>query len=301
MCKGRIFNIQKYSIHDGPGIRSTVFFKGCPLSCIWCHNPESQSFKPEILFYGKRCIGCGKCLEACQYRAISLQDGVICYDRNRCTLCENCVKACYAKARETAGQSVDVGYVMAQLEKDRIFYEESGGGVTFSGGEPLSQLEFLIELLEQCRKKEIHTAIDTSGYAAPEVISRVGSLADLFLYDLKLIDDEKHKEYIGVSNKVIFENLELLSKLGKRIFIRIPLIPGINDDDENIKATAGIIHNTPGVSQVNLLPYHNMAADKYKRLDKPNCLMEIMVPSKEYVEEISRKYLSYGINAKIGG
>lgn len=293
MYTGIIFNIQKYSIHDGPGIRTTVFLKGCPLSCIWCHNPESQSFAPEIMLYGKRCIGCGKCTEVCKHGAL--------LDRDKCTSCGKCAEVCHAKARELAGKVMTVPEVIAQIDKDSIFYEESGGGVTFSGGEPLSQPEFLLELLAQCKKNEYHTAVDTSGYGAAETIKSISGMTDLFLYDLKLIDDDKHIKYTGVSNKLILENLQVISQLGKSIIIRIPLIPGINDDESNIKASARIIQGTPGIEQVNILPYHNIAADKYNRLGKQSRLMEIPVPSGEYMESVAEKFLEYGIKVKIGG
>lgn len=293
MYSGRIFNIQRYSIHDGPGIRTTVFLKGCPLSCIWCHNPESQSFTPELMLYSKRCIGCGKCTEVCRHGGLS--------DRKKCISCGSCAEVCYAKAREMAGKLVSVQEVMTQIDKDSIFYDESGGGVTFSGGEPLSQPEFLLELLKQCKKREYHTAVDTSGYGSPETIRAISSVTDLFLYDLKHMDDERHRKYTGVSNRLILDNLKTISKLGKRIFIRIPLIPGINDDDDNLKATAEIIQRTPGIEQVNILPYHNIAADKYNRLGKQSCLMEIPVPDNEHMEAVSGKFLAYGIKVKIGG
>jgi pyruvate formate lyase activating enzyme len=290
---GRIFNIQKYSIHDGPGIRTTVFLKGCPLSCIWCHNPESQSFSPEIMQYSKRCIGCGKCAEVCKYGAL--------YDRDKCTSCGSCAEVCYAKARELAGKLMTVQEVIAQIDKDSIFYDESGGGVTFSGGEPLSQPEFLLELLTQCKKHEYHTAVDTSGYGATETIKAISGMTDLFLYDLKLMDDDKHIKYTGVSNKLILENLKEISRLGNQIYIRIPLIPGINDDESNIKLAATVIHETAGIEQVNLLPYHNIAVDKYNRLGKRSRLMEIPVPSGEYMEFVAGKFLEYGVKVKIGG
>ena len=301
MCNGRIFNIQRYSIHDGPGIRTTVFLKGCPLSCIWCHNPESQAFGPEIMLYSKRCIGCGKCVEVCKHGALFFLNGSIQFNRDKCTSCGSCAEVCYAKARETAGKLTTVQEVMYQIDKDSIFYDESGGGVTFSGGEPLSQPEFLMELLRQCKKREYHTTVDTSGYGAPETIKAISCLTDLFLYDLKLMDDDKHMKYTGVSNKLILENLKTISQLGNRIFIRIPLIPGINDDEGNIKATAEVIQNTPGIEQVNILPYHNIAVDKYNRLGKQNSLMDIPVPSSEYVESIAGRFLEYGIKVKVGG
>ena len=301
MHTGKIFNIQRYSIHDGPGIRTTVFFKGCPVSCIWCHNPESQSFEPELLQYKKRCIGCGKCLEICRNGALSLTDGSIKFDRVKCTSCGSCAEVCHAKAIELAGKIMTVPEVITQIEKDIIFYDESGGGVTFSGGEPLSQPEFLLDLLIQCKKKEYHTAVDTSGYGAPETIKSISSLTDLFLYDLKLIDDDKHIKYTGVSNKLILENLKIISQLGNRIYIRIPLIPGVNDDEVNIRSTVKVIQETEGIEQVNLLPYHNIAMDKYKRLGKLESLMQIPVPSGEYMESVAGKFSEYGIKVKIGG
>jgi pyruvate formate lyase activating enzyme len=301
LIKGKIFNIQKYSIHDGPGIRTTVFLKGCPLNCIWCHNPESQSQEQEVLFYSRRCIGCGKCMEVCKQGAIYLQEGTMHYDRDKCTSCGSCTAVCYSKARELAGDLVDAKYVMKQIEKDRIFYEESGGGVTFSGGEPLMQPELLLELLKQCKEREIHTTIDTCGYASTDVFTDISKYTDLYLYDLKLIDDEKHIKYTGVSNKLILDNLKTVSKLGKRIFIRIPVIPGINDDNENIAATAEVIKNTLGIEQVNILPYHNIAVDKYNRLGRPNSLMEIKVPTEEEIEQIAQEYLAHSIKVIIGG
>ncbi len=301
MTVGRIFNIQKYSIHDGPGIRTTVFLKGCPLSCLWCHNPESQSFYPEIMQYPKRCIGCGKCIEACESKALSLDSSSIIFDRDRCTFCGCCAEACYAKARELAGRDMTVTEVMAQIEKDTVFYEESGGGVTFSGGEPLSQPDFLLELLSQCKKGEYHTAVDTSGYGASETIKAISGFTDLFLYDLKLMDDEKHIKYTGVSNKLILENLRLISQLGNRIYIRVPVIPGINDDEENLKAISRFIQGTPSVEQVNLLPYHNIAEGKYSRLGKQSRLADIPIPDTGYMDSVADKLLEYGIKAKIGG
>jgi pyruvate formate lyase activating enzyme len=290
---GIVFNIQRYSIHDGPGIRTTVFLKGCPLSCSWCHNPESQSFSPEIMLFSKRCIGCGKCAEVCKHEAL--------LERDKCVTCGSCAEACYAKARELVGRLMTVPEAIAQIDKDSIFYDESGGGVTFSGGEPLSQPEFLLELLKQCKKREYHTAVDTSGYGAAETIKEISSFTDIFLFDLKLMDDDRHIRYTGVSNKLILENLKTISQLGNKMYIRIPLIPGVNDDEGNISAAAKVIQVTPGIEQVNILPYHNIAADKYNRLGRHSSLMEIPVPSGEYIESVAGKFLEYGIKVKIGG
>ena len=293
MSKGIVFNIQKYSIHDGPGIRTTVFLKGCPLSCIWCHNPESQAFEPQLMVYKKRCIGCGKCVEVCKYNALS--------DSSKCISCGSCTDVCFSRARELAGKLMTAEEVMAHIDKDSIFYDESGGGVTFSGGEPLSQPQFLLELLKQCKKREYHTVLDTSGYGTAETVKAASAMTDLFLYDLKLVNEEKHLKYTGVSNKLILENLKLISRLGNRIYIRIPLIPGINDDEENIRETAEIVQGTPGVEQVYLLPYHNIAADKYSRLGKRNSSEEIPIPSEEHVNTVAEKFFKYGIKVKIGG
>jgi len=222
-------------------------------------------------------------------------------DRDKCTSCGRCTEVCYAKARELAGKQITVQEIMNQIDKDSIFYDESGGGVTFSGGEPLSQPEFLLELLTECKKKEYHTAVDTSGYAAAKAVEAISSLTDLFLYDLKVMDEEKHIKYTGVSNKLILENLRIISKLHNKIWIRIPLIPGINDDENNIAASAKVIRDTTGVEQVNILPYHNIAADKYNRLGKINCLTDIPVPDAEYMESIAAKFLEYRVKVKIGG
>jgi pyruvate formate lyase activating enzyme len=245
------------------------------------------------MLYSKRCIGCGKCAEVCRNEALN--------NRDKCTSCGCCAEVCYAKARELVGELLTVQQVMNKIDKDRIFYDESGGGVTFSGGEPLARPEFLLELLKECKKREYHTAVDTSGYGASDAIKAISGMTDLFLYDLKLMDDEKHIKYTGVSNKLILENLKTISQLGNRIFIRIPLIPGINDDENNIRKASEVIQGTPGIDQVNVLPYHNIAVDKYNRLGKHSHLLEIPVPSDEYMESVAGRFLEYGIKVKIGG
>lgn len=298
---GLIFNVQKYSIHDGPGIRSTVFLKGCPLSCSWCHNPESQCFEKELLLFNKRCIGCGECIKICKTGALLLNKNNLNRDADKCTLCGNCAKTCCTNAIEIAGRDVNAMELMRELEKDIIFYDSSKGGITISGGEPLSQGEFTLDLLERCKQLELHTAVDTSGYGGASILEEISKYTDLFLYDIKLIDRERHMQNTGVSNETILQNLKLLSSKGKRIWIRIPVVPGINDDEENIEATARLIKTTTGVEQVNLLPYHNAAIEKYKRLNMKYALSDTKIPQKDYMDEIAAAYQLHGINVLIGG
>jgi pyruvate formate lyase activating enzyme len=300
LTTGIIFNIQKFSIHDGPGIRTTVFFKGCPLRCWWCHNPESQAFEPELVFWEKRCIGCGACLQACPQGAIPLDDDVF-VDQAKCTLCGACVQVCYAEAREIIGREMTTAEVMAEIEKDIPFYEESGGGATFSGGEPLSQPDFLLALLRACQEKEIHTALDTCGFASWEVLDTVREYVDLFLYDLKLMDDARHCTFTGVSNELILRNLQSLSQQGHDICLRVPIIPQVNDDDEHIRQigefAAALLH----LNRVDLLPYHDIAADKYQRLNKAYGLPDARPPSDERIAEIAQILHGFGLRVKTGG
>ncbi|HHV26915.1 MAG TPA: glycyl-radical enzyme activating protein [Tissierellia bacterium] len=299
--EGTIVNIQKYSIHDGPGIRTTVFLKGCPLSCWWCHNPESQSTKNEIMFFEQKCTGCGICVKRCPEEAITMKEMKPTIDETKCILCGNCTDFCYNEAREYVGQKIGAIELFKEIQKDEIFYEESGGGVTFSGGEPLLQVDFLSEVLDICNKKNIHTTLDTSGYTKWENIEKIVNKVDLFLYDLKLIDDEKHKKYIGVSNKLILENLKKLSSLGKRIFVRMPIIAGINDDNDHIDESIKFIKTLNNIEQVNLIPYHSMGMDKYKRLNMDYKLSGMEKPADEKMEELKEKFEKEGIKVKIGG
>jgi len=291
----------KYSIHDGPGIRTTVFMKGCPLRCLWCHNPESQMPEPQLMRFPNRCIGCGSCAKACSSGAIIIVDNKLKYDITKCINCGQCAEVCYAGAMEMAGKYMSVEDVMKEVEKDKVFYEESGGGVTFSGGEPFMQPAFLKELLISCRRKGIHTTVDTCGFAPKDVIIELSQYIDLFLYDLKLMDNERHKKYIGSSNEIILDNLKELINMGKRIFIRIPIIPGINDDDDNLEATGEFLSGIRGIEQINILPYHNIAMEKYKRLNMKYSLPDIKDPSQEKMKEIAQKLTAYGFIVKIGG
>ncbi|MBA7483137.1 Choline trimethylamine-lyase activating enzyme [subsurface metagenome] len=300
MTTGTVFNIQRYSIHDGPGIRTTVFLKGCPLNCWWCQNPESQLSKQEMVFWGDRCIGCGACSTICPSGAIQIKNGIPITEKEKCILCGKCIEKCPALAREMIGEKLTTEEVIKEIEKDLVFYEESCGGVTFSGGEPLGQSEFLKSLLNCCQKKKIHTAVDTSGYISWEILNKISSKVDLFLYDLKLMDNERHKKYTGVSNEIILENLEKLSTVHNNIFVRFPVIPGINDDYQNIKEIGEFLSPLE-ITQVNLLSYHHIGKDKYRRLGRTYKLVTTQPPSKEKLPEVSAILRKFNLNVKLRG
>jgi pyruvate formate lyase activating enzyme len=298
---GLIFDLKKYAIHDGPGIRTTVFFKGCPLRCAWCHNPEGQLAKPEIMVKSSRCLpGCRACLKVCPSGAIARRKGLIEIDRFECDGCGRCVDACPSQAVELAGRRVDPAEVLEQVFQDRIFHEGSGGGVTFSGGEPLMQADFLEALLEECRRREAHTAIDTCGYVPPAVMARFAGRADLFLFDFKVMDEERHKRWTGVSNRVILENLRTLSRSRSKIIIRIPLVTGVNDDPDNIRRTADFVRSLGTIDRFSLLPYHGLARDKYHRLDRADDQAGFAPPSAEAQAGLKTLLEGYGFRVSLG-
>lgn len=302
MAKGIIFDIKRYAVHDGPGIRTTVFFKGCPLNCQWCHNPEGIEPMPEILLNQNRCaIDCRACVSECPQSAISKIGTTVYIDQGKCDLCGDCVESCVYEALLIAGENVQAQDVFAEVDKDLIFYDESNGGVTLSGGEPMLQLDFLDNLLDELRSRSMHVTLDTSGYAPFEDFERVSDRVDLFLYDLKMMDEIKHEEYTGVSNAIILQNLKELVSAKKPVEIRIPLVCDVNDDESNIRETVRYLNDLETVRSVSLLPYHKGGCEKYIRLRKGERLKNFKPPSKDRIRQIKQTFLEAGFKVRVGG
>jgi len=271
--KGIIFEIKRFAVHDGPGIRTTVFFKGCPLSCLWCHNPEGISGKTEIAYLKQSCTGCFLCQKSCE-RKLRRADMVINnLIKDECIYCEKCVNACLNGALKLYGKDYSINELLEIVLEDREFYSNSGGGITCSGGEPLSQAEFLISFLCECKKAGLHTAVDTSGFSSWENMEEAAKYTDLFLYDLKVMDNQKHLEYCSVRNKEILENIIKLGEAGSKIEVRIPVIPGFNDDEENLKALTSFLKKIDNLVLVTPLPYHSLSGTKYESIG-----MELKMP-----------------------
>jgi pyruvate formate lyase activating enzyme len=297
-----IFDIKRYAINDGPGIRMALFFKGCNLHCAWCHNPEGLSPETEKMYAQAKCIKCGTCVAVCPEKAIALSEKGIRTDPDLCVMCGRCAGVCPTKAIEMSGKSMSVPEIMDVIEKDRIFFDQSGGGVTFSGGEPLLHSKALLELLDECGKRGIHRAVDTAGHADAGTLREVALRTDLFLFDLKMMDPCRHEQWTGVPNEKILGNLTILSAMGARIIIRIPLIGGINDDEDNISQTARFIAGLAGEKkEVHLLPYHPVAQTKWVKLGRPHEFEFWSVPEKDVQARCVSIFLEYGIRASIGG
>lgn len=274
MFTAAIFDIQRNSYVDGPGIRTTVFFKGCNLRCAWCHNPESQSPKPQLMFYKNKCTGCGKCKEKCPHALES------------CTLCGKCTLYCPHDAREICGEEYTVDQLLREVLKDKTFYETSGGGVTFSGGECMLQIDFLEEILKACQENGIHTAVDTAGHVPYEYFERILPCTDLFLYDVKCYDSETHRQYTGVGNRLILENLKRLLATGRSVWVRIPIIPTVNDTVEEIQKIKELLDRCGTPEKIELLPYHAMGEHKYMAINREACIFS--VPSAQTMEKLNR-------------
>ncbi len=265
MTSGTIFDIKRYAINDGPGIRTAIFFKGCPLNCWWCHNPEGKNSHPQLMYRANRCNASQACLDVCPRQALSWTSGLQ-INWDACDECGKCAEVCYPGALEMVGRTVSVQELMREIERDIPFYDQSGGGVTFTGGEPMYQRDFLVETLLKCKEMEIHTALDTSGYSSWHGFERLLSLVDLFLYDLKLMDADKHLQYTGVPNRIILNNLQKLSEANAHIIVRIPLLPGINDDKISLDQFGSFLENLPSLDGVELMPYHEIGIAKYESL-----------------------------------
>jgi len=281
---GMVFDIQKFSIHDGPGIRTTVFLKGCPLRCLWCHNPESQEREPEISFIPTKCVGCGHCFKACpeNCHAMDPDHGRI-FDRTRCRRCGACTERCYAKALEMIGREMSVEDVLADVEKDQPFYETSGGGVTVSGGEPLYQFEFTFALLQEAKRRGLHTCIETCGFAPFHRLERLAPYVDLFLYDYKETDPSRHRQDTGAPREVIVENLIRLDHLGAKTILRCPIIPGLNARDEHFTGIAALANCLGNIQEIHLMPSHPLGKSKSERLGKLAPMEDTAFPEPETV------------------
>jgi pyruvate formate lyase activating enzyme len=302
IIRGTIFNIQKFSLQDGPGIRTTVFLKGCPLRCRWCSNPESQLPYPEIMVHSIRCIGCLSCMETCPNGAILLkEDRVMNIDRNKCDLCYQCTEVCPSGALEMTGRSMMVSEVMEKVMQDRLFYINSGGGVTFSGGEPLAQPEFLLALLKEAKRESLHTVLDTSGYTTWERIEKILNYVDLILYDMKLLDSDLHIQWTGVSNDLILENLKRISGTGKaKIWIRVPIIPSVNNTIEEVERLKTLVKKI-NPAKVSLLPYHTWGVSKYEKLGLKYDLTAMRPLEEEDLVWIENEIEDCGIDVDTGG
>lgn len=287
---GQVFNIQRYSTHDGPGVRTTVFLKGCPLRCYWCQNPESQSLKPVLMIKKDRCTGCGRCIKVCPQNANRLENGIVITDRSLCTVCGCCVTACLNKVRTVEGKPMTVKQVIDVVKRDYNLYVNSGGGLTISGGACEMQSEFTINLLKAAHDEGIRTAVEMEGAFPWETIKAIAEHCDYILYDLKHMDDEKHKQGTKVSNVKILDNAKRLVQMGKEIKFRTPLIPGYNDSKESIAAISGFIRNELGLSPSEcheLLGYNNLGEDKYERLDMQGICPKNKRQSEEYLAELN--------------
>ncbi len=289
MSQGLVFNVQRFSLHDGPGVRTTVFLKGCPLHCTWCHNPESQSPRQEFVRLAHRCMRCGRCTD--EELASPVAAG-----RD-----EADVERCPTGALQAVGRTVTPETLVAELLHDRIFFDESGGGVTFSGGEPLLQAEFVTECLRRLGAEGVHTALDTCGFARWQDLSDAAAHADLVLFDLKLMDDARHRAATGVSNDRILENLRALARSHSHIWIRVPVIPGVNDDAANLDATAAFVAGLPGVRRVELLPYHATGEPKFARVGLAYALTDTAPPSHAQLEHLAAHFRDRGLTTTLGG
>ena len=302
-ARGLVLDIDRFATHDGPGIRTAVFLKGCSLHCAWCHSPESQCFSPELIYMENRCTACGLCLSACPKGALQpVEDGAaacrVALNRTLCDQCAACVEVCYPGALKLAGQWWDAGALALEVARDAPFFETSGGGVTLSGGEASQQGEFAIAFLGACRGLGLATALETNGVAPWSIFERLAGVTDLFLFDLKLMDPLAHRKLTGASNRTAHTNLRRLSECGARVIPRVPCIPGVNDDSVNIEATARFVREQ-GLSEIHLLAYNTAAPAKYAWLDRPYALPGLATQDAEKMDALAQICRSFGLQAQI--
>lgn len=295
---GRIINVQHFSVDDGPGIRTTIFLKGCPLKCAWCHNPESQNPNRELLFYANKCVGCKSCAVVCPRGVHVFENDAHTIDRNKCLACGNCAKSCYYDALEVAGQNISIDELMTEILADRVFYNRSCGGVTVSGGEPLAQTDFTVALLSACKNEGIHTCVETCGFGKAEDLIKIAEYTDLFLYDYKLTNEEDHKHYTGASNTRILANLDLLSRLEKKIILRCPMIPNVNMDFSHYDKIIEIAEKYSVIQEIHLEPYHPMGLEKSSSLGTTPKYDKAEFLEKETLTDVQR-YMQQKTTAKV--
>jgi pyruvate formate lyase activating enzyme len=299
---GRVFDIKRYSIHDGPGIRTTVFLKGCSLRCLWCHNPESVDPGPELMHWPGRCARCHACLEACPKGAVAKDStGAVVVDRAGCDLCGKCAEACLYDAMQIIGREMSVDEVLEEAGKDLVFYEQSGGGVTLSGGDPFVQPVFAGAILDACRRRGIRTALDTAGVSSDGALDRLAAKTDLVLFDLKVMDDARHREFTGVSNAPILDNLKRLAAGKTEVWVRIPLVAGVNDDDGNVRRTIAFLVSLKTVRRVGILPYHSGGLEKARRIGRESRFRRFETPSEERIAAVETAFRQAGFEVRGGG
>lgn len=301
--RGCIWDIKKYALHDGPGIRTTVFLKGCPMRCLWCCNPESQDANPEIIWIGENCIRCNLCLEICPAQAISEENNKgKTVDAEKCDLCGLCVSRCPGEALKLVGRLMSVDEILREVVKDEVFFYRTKGGLTLSGGEPLAQPDFAYELLRQYKTEEhgLHTAIETSGYADWAIINRILEYTDLILFDIKHMDSTQHMRLTGVDNKLILQNARRIASSSKQLIIRFPIIPGCNDNEKNVDSTAAFVRELSGVEEIDILPYHRLGEPKYARMGKEYTLSGQQSVPPEHLASIRSRMERLGLQVRIG-
>lgn len=299
--KAVVTNIQKFSVHDGPGIRSIIFFKGCPLKCQWCANPENIDPKPQLMVHKSKCIRCGRCIDSCPRGAIVAGDETIHLLRDRCQNCGKCVRVCTSQARVLKGELLSAADAKRVVDKDVPFYKNSGGGITFSGGEPMLHPDFIVDLAKEYRELGLNSAVETCGCVPWENFEKVKSWIDLFLFDLKFMDSSKHKEFCGSGNELILSNLRKICQ-SNRVIVRMPIIPGINDTEEDIERAAVFLKKIKEkIEAIHCLPYHNFGISKYEALDIDYKLSGVEIPKAEYMEYIKKMFELHGLSVQIGG